>query len=146
MIKKGWERWRGRIVGDTFDYMPSSHCTAHPAVPPPPWGYSVNEHMGKFVKVNCGNPNITLALCPRVMTSYPLPAQGLMKQRWILRPCTAPNFTFTLLVRQKLDQSIILVIPICISSMIFSVWQHHPSMRSVTVWQIKELWSFSEWK
>lgn len=51
-----------------------SQCTAHPAVHPSFSDWSTDGYLGK---VNCGDPNFTLALDHRVVSSKSPQVQGL---------------------------------------------------------------------
>lgn len=46
---------------------------------------SINQHLGKPVMVNCGNPNVVLVLWPGIMYSRPPQTQGPRVQGWAMR-------------------------------------------------------------
>lgn len=68
-------------------------------------------YLGKPEKLNCGNPNITLVPCSRLMFSHPLYTPGLMVQGQALQPRTvvtvyALNFAYVVEILTKARKKI----------------------------------------
>lgn len=74
--------------------------TAHPAVHPPFLGSLMTGYLGKLGKVNCGNSDVPLALCPGATSFHPQQAQGLLGWRWAMKlhatSVYAPNITLSI--------------------------------------------------
>lgn len=68
-------------MGLCLNHSLESQCTSMPAAYPPYQGWLKNGTLGNLGDVNCGDPGVTLVLCPEVMDSYSTLAEGPEREK-----------------------------------------------------------------